>query len=67
MFSELETYLIKIEINDERNKKQIVYFPKIPVFYSLSGSLRDFIMGSAKRETHRDKIVSIVGYTDSIK
>lgn len=46
---------------------QTVIFPKYPVFNSLSGNLRDTVMTSVSRSTHRDKIVSLLGYTSAIK
>lgn len=42
-------------------------FPKYPVFNSLTGNLRDTVMASVQRSTHRDKIVSLLGYTSAIK
>ncbi len=48
-------------------QKQTIYFAKHPLFYSLSDSLRDYVMSVVKRDTHRDKIVSLIGYTTSIK
>jgi hypothetical protein len=59
--------LISIEINDDKNQDQTVYFPKYPVFNSLSGNLRDYIMKNVARDSHRDKIVSLLGYTDAVK
>ena len=48
-------------------KEQLVIFPKYPVFNSLSENLRDTVMGSVERATHRDKIVSLLGFSDAIK
>ncbi len=48
-------------------QKQTIIFPKYPVFNSLSGNLRDSVMGQVLRSTHRDKIVSLFGYTGFIK
>ena len=47
--------------------EQIVIFPKYPVFNSLTGGLRDTIMNQVERSTHRDKIVSLQGYSSAIK
>jgi hypothetical protein len=58
---------LHIEITDDKNKDQIIYFPKYPVFNSLAGNLRDYIMGSVSRSSHRDKIISLLGYTDGVK
>lgn len=67
LYSYLESLLINIEINDEYNKLQKVLFPKHPVFNSLSGNLRDYVMGAVERGSHRDKIVSLLGYIGGIK
>lgn len=48
-------------------ESQIVRFPKFPVFNSLTSGLRDTVMNSVERSTHRDKIVSLQGYTSAIK
>ncbi len=45
---------------------QVVLFPKHPVFNSLSGDLRDFVMTHVERGSHRDKIVSLLGYVGGI-
>lgn len=45
LHSYLEKCLLNIEITDDKNKDQIIYFPKYPVFNSLAGNLRDYIMG----------------------
>ena len=66
MYNYLEKCLLRIEIVNN-NQKQIVVFPKYPVFNSLSSSLRDTVMDSVLRATHRDKIVSLLSYTGSIK
>lgn len=66
MFEYLEKCLLSIEIVNGSNK-QIIIFPKYPVFNSLSGNLRDTVMDSVSRTTHRDKIVSLLGYTSAIK
>ena len=66
LFDFLEKNLLQIEIINN-NIKQIVIFPKYPVFNSLTGGLRDTIMNSVERSTHRDKIVSLQGYTTAIK
>ena len=49
MYSHLETLVISIEVADEKGTNQTVYFPKFPVFDSLSGSLRDKIMLDVNR------------------
>ena len=46
---------------------QIVYFPKYPVFNSLTAGLRDTVMNQVERASHRDKIVSLQGYSSAIK
>lgn len=66
MYDYLESLLINIEIRDEYGKLQVVLFPKHPVFNSLSGNLRDYVMGSVERSSHRDKIVSLLGYVGGI-
>ena len=58
--------MINIEINDEYNKLQVVLFPKHPVFNSLSGNLRDYVMTNVERGSHRDKIVSLLGFIGGI-
>ena len=67
LHSYLEKCLLKIEITDDKNRDQFIYFPKYPVFNSLAGNLRDFIMKQVTRSTHRDKIVSLLSYTDGVK
>ena len=49
MYSHLETLVISIEVADEKGTNQTVYFPKFPVFDSLSGNLRDKIMLDVNR------------------
>jgi len=44
MYSHLDTLLLNIEITDAQGRDQFIYFPKYPVFDSLTGNLRDFIM-----------------------
>jgi len=46
---------------------QVIIFPKYPVFNSLSSNLRDTVMSAVSRTTHREKIVSLLGYTGAIK
>jgi hypothetical protein len=41
-------------------------FPKHPVFNSLSGNLRDYVMAQVERGSHRDKIVSMLGYVGGV-
>mgnify|MGYP000221092185 CR=1 FL=1 len=67
MYTHLESLLISIEVADDRGVNQTVYFPKFPVFDSLAGNLRDIIMLEVNRESHRDKIVSLLAYSDGIK
>ena len=67
MYSHLETLLISIEVADQKGKNQTVFFPKFPVFDSLAGNLRDKIMLDVCRDSHREKIVSLLSYTDGIK
>lgn len=67
MHTYLEKCLLNIEITDDKNKDQIIYFPKYPVFSSLTGNLRDYIMGEVSRSSHRDKIISLLSYTDGVK
>jgi hypothetical protein len=44
-----------------------VYFPKHPVFDSLSGGLKDTIMTEVVRESHREKIISLLGYVSGVR
>lgn len=67
MYSYLEKCLLNIEITDEKGKDQVIYFAKYPVFSSLTGNLRDFIMRSVARDSHRDKIVSLFSYTEGVR
>ena len=67
MYTYLEKCLINIEVTDSQGKDQVIYFPKYPVFNSLTGNLRDFVMQEVERSSHRDKIVSLLGYTDGVK
>ena len=66
LFEYLERNLLQIEII-MGGVEQIVIFPKYPVFNSLTGGLRDTIMNQVQRSTHRDKIVSLQGYSSAIK
>ena len=67
MYAHLEKLLLSIEVTDEKRKDQTIYFPRYPVFQSLSGNLRDHVMLFVSRDSHRDKIVSLLSYTDGIK
>ena len=67
LYTYLEKNLLNIQITDDKNSDQTLYFPKYPVFSSLSGNLRDYIMKNVNRASHRDKIVSLLGYTDAVK
>ena len=66
LYEYLEKCLIEIEIMNQ-NKVQTLIFPKYPVFSSLTGGLRDAVMNEVSRSSHRDKIVSLLGYTSAIK
>lgn len=66
-YSHLETLLLSIEVTDEKGKDQTLYFPNYPVFSSLTGNLRDYVMVSVTRDSHRDKIVSLLSYTEGVK
>ena len=66
-FLKLEKCLLNIEITDDNGKDQYIYFPKYPVFSSLTGNLRDYIMKAVGRDSHRDKIVTLLSYTDGVK
>lgn len=66
LYDFLEKNLLQIQIMNG-GMPQTVIFPKYPVFNSLSGNLRDTVMTSVSRSTHRDKIVSLLGYTSAIK
>jgi hypothetical protein len=63
----LEKCLLNIEITDDKGKDQVIYFPKYPVFNSLAGNLRDHIMVEVARSSHRDKIVTLLSYTEGVK
>ena len=63
----LESCLLSIEVTDARGSDQNLYFPKYPVFDSLTDNLRDYIMGQVNRASHRDKIVSLLSYTEGVK
>ena len=63
LFDYLENCLLNIEITNDKGINQVVYFPKIPVFNSLSEGLKDYVMNEVERTTHRDKIVYLLGYT----
>lgn len=67
LFDYLENCLLSIEITNDKGVNQVVYFPKIPVFNSLSEGLKDYVMDKVERTTHRDKIVYLLGYTEDIK
>lgn len=67
IYTELEKCLLKIEITDDKGKDQYIYFPKYPVFKSLADNLRNHIMEKVERSSHRDKIVSLLSYTDGVK
>lgn len=67
MYSYLDKCLLNIQITDDKGKDQFIYFPKYPVFKSLSGNLRDLIMKDVNRASHRDKLVSLLSYTRGVK
>lgn len=58
---------MSIEVTDDNGKTQTVFFPNYPVFKSLTSNLRDHIMEAVTRDSHRDKIVSLLAYTDGMK
>jgi hypothetical protein len=66
LYEYLEKNLIQIEIINN-GVEQLVIFPKYPVFKSLTGGLRDTVMASVQRTSHRDKIVSLLAYTSAVK
>lgn len=66
MYDYIEKCLLEIEIMNAGHLQTII-FPKYPVFHSLSGNLRNTVMDAVFRTTHRDKIVSLLGYTSAIK
>jgi len=55
------------EVADDKGKNQTVFFPKFPVFDSLAANLRDEIMLQVTRESHREKIVGLLGYIDGVR
>lgn len=67
LYTELEGLLLSIEVTDEKGKDQTLFFPNYPVFSSLAGNLRDHIMVEVSRDSHRDKIVSLLSYTEGVK
>ncbi len=67
MYAYLEKNILKIEITDNNDEEQTVYFPRYPVFSSLSPNLRDYVMAQVERSTHRDKIVSLLGFVNGVK
>lgn len=67
MYTYLEKCLLNIEIADDKGADQVIYFPKYPVFSSLTGNLRDYIMKQVNRNSHRDKIVSLLSFTEGVK
>lgn len=62
---EFENLLIQIEINCSSGK-QYVYFPFNPVFKFLAKDTKNRIMAEVNRETQRDKLVGLLGYTDEV-
>lgn len=67
LYQHLETLLLSIEVADDNGKIQTVFFPNYPVFSSITSNLRDNIMEKVNRESHRDKIVTLLAYTDGVK
>lgn len=67
MYTHLEGLLLSIEVTDEKGNDQTVFFPNYPVFSSLTDNLRDYIMVEVTRDSHRDKIVSLLSFTDGVK
>lgn len=67
LYQHLETLLLSIEVTDDNGKIQTVFFPNYPVFSSITSNLRDHIMENVNRESHRDKIVTLLAYTDGVK
>lgn len=62
----MESYLLRIEITDSNGVNQDVYFPKHPVFESLSDGLKDYVMSEVTRNTHSQKITSLLSFVNSI-
>lgn len=67
LYTHLEGLLLSIEVTDEKGNDQTVFFPNYPVFSSLTDNLRDYIMVEVTRDSHRDKIVSLLSFTDGVK
>lgn len=61
--------IIQIEVNSNNGREfslQNIYFPKHPAFNYLSGTTKDTIMMEVKRETQRDKLISLISFYDTI-
>ena len=67
MYEHLESLLLSIQVDDGKGGTQTVFFPRYPVFSSLADSLRDQIMKEVPRDSHRDKIIGMLGYTEAVK
>lgn len=58
-----EDLILSIEVSAENGKTQsfqFIYFPKHPVFAELSNETRDDIMMIVKRDTQRDKQITLL-------
>jgi hypothetical protein len=61
--NEFNGLILSIEISSHNGKEkgfQYIYFPKHPVFSYLAADTKDSIMMGVKRETQRDKQITLL-------
>lgn len=69
-FADLEPFralvkeLLRIEVN--LFSKQYIYFPRFPLFGALSKETRSRIMQEVDRDTQRDKLNGLFGFSEEI-
>lgn len=64
-----EGLILSIEISCFNGKEkgfQFIYFPKHPIFNYLASDTRDSIMMNVKRETQRDKLITLLKHQDEV-
>ena len=64
-----ETLILSIEISTNNGQEvglQYVYFPNHPIFNQLSDDTRNDIMFRVKRETQRDKLITLLKLRDEV-
>ena len=67
--SQFDELILSIEIScNNGNEKgfQFIYFPHHPIFKQLADDTCDSIMMRVKRETQRDKLITLLSYQEEV-